>query len=90
MMNEENQQVCNDASEHRMSFLDALQESSVFDLISSVYDADENCISGLQEIKPQMPSIMPYAKVHDLNNSKEEPYVNKPKPGIEIGITFDF
>ena len=52
MMNEENQQVCNDASEHRMSFLDALQESSVFDLISSVYDADENCISDLEEIKP--------------------------------------
>jgi len=34
--------------------------------------------------------IKPYIKTRDFNNSEDEPYLNKPKPGIEIGIKVSF
>lgn len=35
-------------------------------------------------------SVKPYIKLRDLNNSKEEPYLNKPKPAVEIGLKIEF
>lgn len=35
-------------------------------------------------------SIYPYVRINDLNNSKDAPYENKPKPAIEIGLKFTF
>ena len=36
------------------------------------------------------PNPRPYVAINDLNNSDDEPYLNKPKPAIEIGIKVDF
>ena len=35
-------------------------------------------------------TIKPYITLNDLNNTKEEPYLNKPKQAIEIGIKVEF
>lgn len=40
--------------------------------------------------KPKKPSVKPYISFNDLNNSKEEPNVNKPKPAIEVGVEVEF
>lgn len=37
-----------------------------------------------------MPSVKPYIAIVDLNNTKEEPYVNKPKRAIEVGVEVGF
>lgn len=44
----------------------------------------------LTKHKSKKPSVRPYISINDLNNSDDEPYLNKPKPAIEIGVTFDF
>lgn len=32
----------------------------------------------------------PYIAVVDLNNSKDSPYENKPKPAVEVGVKITF
>ena len=44
----------------------------------------------IEKQKHKKPNIRPYVAINDLNNSDDEPYVNKPKPAIEIGAIFDF
>ena len=79
-----------DVVEQAMSFLDLLQTSSVVDLIQ--YDpllTDEE-LEGFQKHKNAKPNPRPYVSVNDLNNTKEEPYLNKPKAAVEIGVKFEF
>lgn len=50
-----------------------------------------NCID--EWLKPQKKeklNVAPYVSIVDLNNSKEEPYKDKPKNAIEIGINVKF
>ena len=69
----------------------AQQDLSVFD---ALYGNDQ--LDGidpskvLTKQKPKKPNMMPYININDLNNSKDDLFVNKPKPAIEIGITFGF
>lgn len=37
-----------------------------------------------------MPSVKPHIAIVDLNNTKEEHYVNKPKRAIEVGVEVGF
>ena len=78
-------------NEYSFSFLDLLSTSSIYDLISdgSLMN-DEECGKILEKHKDEKPNIRPYIAINDLNNSDDEPYLNKPKPAIEIGIEFDF
>lgn len=75
------------------TFLQTLssETSSVYDLIDQddlLNGVDPDSI--LVKHKPQKPSILPYAKINDLNNSKNEPNVNKPKGAVEIGLKIEF
>ena len=38
----------------------------------------------------EKPTMMPYASIVDLNNSKDAPYENRPKKAIEVGLKFEF
>ena len=67
------------------------QTSSVYDLIDqdSLLDGiDPDQV--LVKQKTNKPNLTPYITVNDLNNSKDAPYENKPKPSIEIGLKFEF
>ena len=78
-------------NEHSFSFLDLLQTSSVYDFISdgSLMN-DEECGKSLEKHKDEKPNIRPYIEINDLNNSKDEPHLNKPKRAIEVGIEIEF
>lgn len=70
--------------------------SSILDL----YDRDNPFPSGVSPedvLKKQSPldgwkklNPKPYIAFADLNNSKDAPYENKPKPAIEIGLSWEF
>ena len=79
-------------NEQSFSFLDLLQTSSVYDFISDVsIMSDEECGNALEnKNRFDKPNVRPYIAITDLNNSKEEPYLNKPKRAIEVGIKVDF
>ena len=67
------------------------QTSSVYDLIDqdSLLDGiDPDQV--LVKQKTNKSNLTPYITVNDLNNSKDAPYENKPKPSIEIGLKFEF
>lgn len=88
---EEKQTIEEDVDEP-LTYLDALksQTSSVLDLPSS---NPLGCIDPSQVLyksKPKKPNLRPWIAFNDLNNSNDAPYKNKPKPAIEIGISFDF
>ena len=67
------------------------QTSSVYDFIDN--DSllnDEEAGEMLMKKKHRKPDIRPYLAINDLNNSDDEPYLNKPKNAIEAGIIIDF
>lgn len=69
------------------------ETSSVYDLLDPEHPfpygtSPEDVLQ--KQPKFKKPSIMPYVKIRDLNNSENEPMKNKAKKAIEIGISFDF
>lgn len=66
------------------------QDSTVWDIPND--DAFDNIDidQAFCKHQPKKPNIIPYVSFNDLNNSKDAPYENKPKPTIEIGIAFEF
>ena len=91
MMKQQNLPYLDKWDEQSFSFLDLLQTSSVYDFISDKsMITDEKCRDMLEKRKDEKQNVKPYIAINDLNNSDDEPYLNKPKPAIEIGIEFDF
>lgn len=88
---EEKQTIEEDVDEP-LTYLDVLksQTSSVWDLLSGDPLAGVDPSQVLCKPKPKKLNPRPYIAIDDLNNSDDEPYLNKPKPAIEIGIEFDF
>lgn len=66
------------------------QESSVWDLLSGDALGGVDPENVLCKPKLKKPNLRPWIAFNDLNNSNDSPYNNKPKPAIEIGISFDF
>ena len=75
---------------HSFSFMDLLDVSSAYDFIAGDLMTDEECGEALQKNGYDMPSVKPHVAIVDLNNTKEEPYVNKPKRAIEVGVEVGF
>ena len=76
---------------HSFSFMDLLDVSSVYDFIAGNLMTDEECGAALQKKNgSQMPRVRPHIAIVDLNNTKDDPYVNRPKRAIEIGIKGEF
>ena len=75
-----------------LSYLDAFknQSSSVWDLLSGDPLRGVDPSQVLRKPKPKKTNPRPWIAFNDLNNSDDAPYENKPKPAIEIGISFDF
>ena len=90
MMKQKTQLNDIDAVGETLSFLDLLQTSSVIDLIESDPLLTDEELEGFQKKKPTKPNPRPYISVNDLNNTEEEPYLNKPKAAVEIGVKFEF
>ena len=88
---EERHSVEEDANES-LSYLDALknQSSSVWDLLSGDPLRGVDPSQVLCKPKPKKTNPRPWIAFNDLNNSDDDPYENKPKSTIEIGIAFDF
>ena len=80
-----------------LTLWDALKKhceiSSVYDLLDPEHPFPKG-VSQKDVLQKQpkfkKPTIMPYVKIRDLNNSENEPKKNKAKKAIEIGISFDF
>lgn len=51
---------------------------------------DEDASKVLMKKKHRKPDIRPYLAINDLNNSDDEPYLNKPKNAVEIGFMVEF
>ena len=75
---------------YSFSFMDLLNTTSVYDFIAGNLITDEQCGETLQRKQHKSSDIRPHVAIVDLNNTKDDPYVNKPKRAIEIGIEFDF
>ena len=88
---EEKQTIEKDADEP-LTYQDVLksQTSSVWDLLSGDPLGGIDSSQVLYKSKPKKPNLRPWIALNDLNNSNDSPYKNKPKPAIEIGISFDF
>ena len=88
---EEKQTTEKDADEP-LTYQDVLknQTSSVWDLLSGNPLGGVDPSQVLYKSKPKKPNLRPWIAFNDLNNSNDAPYENKPKPAIEIGISFDF
>ena len=88
---EEKQTIEKDADEP-LTYQDVLknQTSSVWDLLSGNPLGGVDPSQVLYKSKPKKPNLRPWIAFNDLNNSNDAPYKNKPKPAIEIGISFDF
>lgn len=66
---------------------------SVDPILSALYSIGELTLeekNALGHVKKRVPNVLPYVRIDDLNNSKDAPYENKPKPAIEIGLKFTF
>ena len=88
---EEKQTTEKDADEP-LTYQDVLknQTSSVWDILSGNPLGGVDPSQVLYKSKPKKPNLRPWIAFNDLNNSNDAPYENKPKPAIEIGISFDF
>lgn len=88
---EEKQTTEEDADEYP-TYLDMLkrQTSSDWDLLSGDPLGGIDPSQVLCKPKPKKPNPRLWIAHNDLNNSDDDPYKNKPKSAIEIGIAFDF
>lgn len=77
----------------KLSLFDTLGEG---DPLSVLYAYGDELPAGidpddvLRKIHDKPMNPMPYIAFTDLNNTKENPYENKPKNAIEIGLKFTF
>lgn len=66
------------------------QPSSVCGILSGDHLGGVDPSQVLYKPKPKKSNPKPWIAFNDLNNSKDAPYENKPKPAIEIGLKFEF
>ena len=84
-------ELCNELSVFALSFVDLLANyDERLDPRSYPTSLDKDIDEWIQPQKIEEPSILPYASIVDLNNSDKEPYENKPKNAIEVGINVKF
>ena len=84
-------ELCNELSGFALSFVDLLASyDERLDPRCYPTSLDKDIDEWLQPQKIEKPNILPYASIVDLNNSEEEPYENKPKNAIEVGMKMEF
>lgn len=88
-LSDENIISCNE----KLSLFDMLGEG---DSLSVLYSCQDEFPAGinpddiLQKTIRKSINPMPYIAFADLNNTRNNPYENKPKNAIEIGLKFTF
>ena len=78
-------------SEPTFTFMDLLALSACSDILCHDVEMTEQQMSQLrtQDEKSKL-HIKPFIDVIDMNNSDDDPYANKPKPAVVIGIKGEF
>lgn len=72
-----------------MSFLDLLQQPSIYDLLSSVEVTPEE-VEAFQKAMQEDSNVKPFVKFVDMNNNPVDKDYNKPKSSVVIGIDVSF